>query len=988
MTYFQGCDFTNSPANVDDNKSPNCVNMIRDVPGKIRKSMGYHTIMKYPDKVNGSFYLRSSDEQLIHAGEKIYHNNVLLYDGANNHRSKAWQFDDKLYIQDGKELLMHECIKAEVEEGQTTGKHTKDVIGLTYEEKVKVVDGDKINFVMPYPIDKIEIGDDVIELEEATEYSHTFETGGEYTIKFYAHYVVETVDAEGTFTLALAEGSTVTFPEKDYGKLTVSFTDSIGQTVTHDIEREWENTYEDNVFTFDYNNLFTEKRYYEEYQIDAKEGETITFKAKPGNKLLYVGISYSYLDESGKLHRETETIGERESSVSWTCPYELIASAYIRFAIANDFVEKGEISDDISSQIKPGDSIKFYGDQINYYSYNVHDFWTDEKGMHMNINTFSRAFPVGAFVNDYTITCPQNQGTHEYSISGININSVGEYLGYTINPSEKEDFIDVTYSEKHIGVLPIEVEYIDHKGMKGTLSYIVNNEEVDGFINNLNGEYIDEEGYKRIIKPVREDAYIPTVTIAKEPSGGGQSYESLNLIQPGFIELFAGTQSDTAFQLSFEGLDETEVIVKLLDNNGDWIEKKEGVDFNVNREKGIINFVSAPGPSPLTGEDNVSIQAYRTVEGYADRINKCTISTLFGVNGNADRLFVSGNPEYINYDWYSDQYNPTYFPDTGYAVLGSHSSAIVGYSIISNYLAACKDDKERDANIVLREGDLQDNEPSFPIVATLQGSGAVAPWSFSYLETEPIFLTKRGIYAVTAQDITGEKYSQNRSYFLDGKMLDEKDLQNAYACVFNDFYILGINGKLYILDGLQPIQTDKSMPYSTRQYAGFYRENVPANCLWTFDDKLYFGTDDGRVCEFYTDKDDLYSYNDDGEAIECVWESPDLDGKYFFKNKTFRYLAVRLDSAISTSINIFTMKRGIWNLAKTDSTKARYFTFPFLNFAKFSFSTDTTQKIIHTKLRVKKVDKARFRFTNTEVNEPFGLFDVALEYIENGNYKG
>lgn len=363
-------------------------------------------------------------------------------------------------------------------------------------------------------------------------------------------------------------------------------------------------------------------------------------------------------------------------------------------------------------------------------------------------------------------------------------------------------------------------------------------------------------------------------------------------------------------------------------------------------------------------------------------------STLFGVNGNPDRLFLSGNPDYINYDWYSQYNDPTYWPDTAYSVLGSASSAIVGYTIISNYLAACKDDKERDANIILREGNLHDNEAAFPIVASLQGSGAVAPWSFAYLETEPIFLTKRGIYAVTAQDITGEKYSQNRSYFLDGKLLDEPNLDKAYSCVYNDFYLLGVNDKLYILDGLQPIQTDKSMPYATRQYAGFYRENVPANCLWVHEDKLYFGTDDGRVCEFYKDKYDLYSYNDDGEPIECIWETPDLDGRYFYKNKTFRYLAVRLDSAISTSINIYTMKRGLWSLAKSDFKKARYFTFPYLNFSKFTFNTDTTQKIIHTKLRVKKVDKVRFKFTNTEVNEPFGLFDIALEYIENGNFKG
>lgn len=716
MNTFQGCDFTNSPANVDATKSPNCVNMVRDVPGKIRKSMGWHTINKYPDKINGSFYLRSSDEQLIHSGTCIYYDNIKLYENANNERSKAWQFEDKLYIQDGKEWLVY-----------TSGSSTDKPSGYT----------------------------------------------------------------------------TVSFKGKDL---------SIKLTLAKD--------------------------------------ESVTFRFP---------IS--------------------------------IESFWLEY-------------DEIATRTDYGD-----GEKVRYL---------------------------------FTNTDEETEYTFHFKL-----------------------YCDSDY--------------------EGEYTYI---KEDEGIIDGTSGDYVDSLGRKRKVQRVAEVATIPTVTIAKQPNGGGTSYYALNLLQPGFIELFQGTDSDTAYHLSFSGLDSTTVKAWWLDSNGDWVEKTEGTHFSVNRATGVVTFTTAPGKSPLTGEDNVKIQAYRTVEGYADRVNHTNISILFGVNGNGDRIFCSGNPDYINYDWYSDKDDPSYFPDTAYATLGSSSSAIMGYTIISNYLAAHKDDKERDTNIILREGNLIENEPSFPIVASLQGAGAVAPWSFAYLETEPIFLTKRGIYAVTAQDITGEKYSQNRSYFIDGKLLKEDRLKDAYACVFNDFYLLSINGKLYILDGLQPIRTDNSMPYSTRMYACFYRENVPATCIWTFNDRLYFGTEDGKLCTFYTDSKALESYNDDGEAIPCVWETPDLDGKYFFKNKTFKYFAVRLDSAIATSVNIFTMKRGIWNHAKTDSTKARYFYFPSLDFSKFTFGTDTTQKIIHTKIRVKKVDKARFRLTNTEVDEPFGIFDVALEYIENGNYKG
>ena len=34
------------------------------------------------------------------------------------------------------------------------------------------------------------------------------------------------------------------------------------------------------------------------------------------------------------------------------------------------------------------------------------------------------------------------------------------------------------------------------------------------------------------------------------------------------------------------------------------------------------------------------------------------------------------------------------------------------------------------------------------------------------------------------------------------------------------------------------------------------------------------------------------------------------------------------------------------------------------------------------------MDKIRFRFENDRYNEPFGLMGWAVEYTENGNYKG
>ena len=153
--------------------------------------------------------------------------------------------------------------------------------------------------------------------------------------------------------------------------------------------------------------------------------------------------------------------------------------------------------------------------------------------------------------------------------------------------------------------------------------------------------------------PVGDAARIPLFTIAKAPTGGGTQYENLNLIQPKFTEQFLGTEEDTQYHLSFAELDDAPVKVEVLGADGTWQEKTEDTDYTVDRTAGIVTFTTAPGKSPVAGEDNVRITASRTVEGYAARIFGCTMGTLYGVNGAADRLFVSGNAQYRNYDWYS-----------------------------------------------------------------------------------------------------------------------------------------------------------------------------------------------------------------------------------------------------------------------------------------------------------------------------------------------
>lgn len=435
--------------------------------------------------------------------------------------------------------------------------------------------------------------------------------------------------------------------------------------------------------------------------------------------------------------------------------------------------------------------------------------------------------------------------------------------------------------------------------------------------------------------------------------------------------------------------------------------------------------------TPVTGQDNVRVIAtYKPTRAGADLINHCTFGVLFGVNGAGDRLFVSGNEDAgdnvdesgeptgtsfsnRNRDWYSAQYDPTYFPDTGYSVLGTDASAITGYSVVNSYLATFKDDKEDSQTVFIREGDLvasdldgdgnEDTTPAFKVINTLQGNGVLAPYTIKYFNSEPIFLSKTGICCITSQDITGEKYGQNRSYYLNRKLLQEHNLSDAIAVIYKDYYVVIVNSHCYILDGLQPLRPDKSEPYSTRQYACFYFElpmrspslNERITAAWVMYGRLYFGTSRGYVYRFFNDENDPLSYSDRGAAIKAVWQTPDIAGRLFYKNKTFRYVALKVTPARSSSVKVEGQKGGVWEEIKDEHALTRYFSFINLTFKRttrgkypiFTFLCDKTQKVVTAKTRIKKIDKVLFRFSNEVENEPLGLNQIAVEYTQGGNIK-
>ena len=488
---------------------------------------------------------------------------------------------------------------------------------------------------------------------------------------------------------------------------------------------------------------------------------------------------------------------------------------------------------------------------------------------------------------------------------------------------------------------------------------------------------------------LEEKAYVPTIIISRKPTGGGTTLEPINLIGKKFKESFLGTAEDKIYQMTTDNLDEDKLQIRQLVKDGEWKDLTEGTDFSVDRKAGKVTFNTAPGESPVKGMDNVEITAAKTRKGYADKINKCNIMTLFGVNGAIDRMFVSGNPDFVNQDWYCQINDGFYFGDLWYSVLGQDGSAIVGYSVINDRLAAHKSEAEEGRNIILRKGELVEDKPTFPIIGSLMGRGALGKFGFGYLGSDPLFLTDLGVMAITAADITGEKYSQNRSFYINEALTAEEKLADAFAFVWRDFYLLSMGtGRVYLLDGLQK-SYERNTPYSSYQYECYYWENVPARVMWEdVEGRLCFGTVGGDIFRFYDNVTSQKSYNDVGAPIKARWDIPDLSGDRFYENKTFRYFSVVLAAAIATRVEVWVQRKGIWSLLFDSGAKACYFDFTYINWERINFSSDNTPRTVGKKIKVKKVDKARFSLRNEAYNEPFGIYKVALEYTESGKYKG
>ena len=476
-------------------------------------------------------------------------------------------------------------------------------------------------------------------------------------------------------------------------------------------------------------------------------------------------------------------------------------------------------------------------------------------------------------------------------------------------------------------------------------------------------------------------AYVPMTVISSDPGGGGTAHEAVNLLTGKQKIGFLADGTSKVYKLPYRDVES----VNAVEVGGEVI----GVGYTVDLAAGTVTFSTAPAKPAAGAADNVFITFTKTTEGYAERVDKCRVAFVWGANGGSDRIIASVNPDFPNQDFTCGYEDGSYWPDTGYAVVGSEETAIIGYRRLGEYLAVIKEDNGQDSTVFIRSGTVNGSgKAEFFVKPCLAGAGAVSRFGFGNIGDEQLILTGAGVYALTTNSLTAERIVQNRSARIDPKLLHE-ELSEAVSCGYNGAYLIFVGGHVYGLDGRQPRSYGGSGDTGFL-YECFYWENVPARCVMRLIDaggeSLYFGTEDGRVCRFNTDIADLTRYSDDGAAIEAVWSTrADDDGDPMIrKTMLIRGNAVTIKPYAKSSAKIMLRTEAdavAWQAAEGIMD---IFDWTDIDFSRFTFVSNDAPQEIPFRCKVRNYRRLQILVKNDAANEGFGVYGIVKHFAFGG----
>lgn len=368
-------------------------------------------------------------------------------------------------------------------------------------------------------------------------------------------------------------------------------------------------------------------------------------------------------------------------------------------------------------------------------------------------------------------------------------------------------------------------------------------------------------------------AYVPTRYINRTPAGAGTLVEDFNLLQPKWKEYFTTVAGTLTYQLSDINLDSI-TSVKL---NGVALTNPAG--YTVNLTTGLVSLVSNPGNPAAGTTNNLEIILSKLRSGYASRIKKCTTSVIYG--GPSDsRAFLSGNPDYPHFDWWTGlpyetgAYDPTYWPDTNYDRVGGDNDPIAGYAVSHDDMLVVKRNQIFRRTYEITTDAYGRTVMRFPTVPLYSTFGATARYSIRSVGNTPWFMANDGVYAVVSTDVRDREAIKKMSQLAGFKHPHPGPFADAHgqAIFLKGKYYLATEGDIvWVADTERTVKDEATGDYVPIWYKW---TNIPVANWITDGENLYFGSNvDGRVYYFKNPAVHPNPYHDDGNLpiSPCYW---------------------------------------------------------------------------------------------------------------------
>lgn len=321
------------------------------------------------------------------------------------------------------------------------------------------------------------------------------------------------------------------------------------------------------------------------------------------------------------------------------------------------------------------------------------------------------------------------------------------------------------------------------------------------------------------LKNVSEDAYIPTTTIARNPTGGGEMYEDINVLSPYRKNTFLADGTSKDYYLDAQLIDSV-VEVKVNDI--------VVTNYTVNTSAGKISFTTAPSVPTLRGNDNVIVKFKKTIEGYSARINNCTKMINFD-----NRIFFTGNQMFKNALFHCSLLNPAYISDLDYYQDGSGESAIKDMCVGNNILWVFKEPNQQNETIFYHTPlDISDYGKVYPMS---QGNVSTGCYSCAINYSDDIvFLSQQGLEGITG-NITSEQLLTHRSSLVDAKLINSNNYRFAQMAEWEGYLLILVDSNIFLGDMRQLYQGVNGYEYEWY----YWNLNQKIDILKEYKGKLY-----------------------------------------------------------------------------------------------------------------------------------------------------